>query len=116
MAFEIRPRLRYIAQYIIYINENFSAVTLASGSSQEDDAGMPYLLIEKQRRSRNCATYARSPNFIFINSYSFREKRKKRFPFSLFFNFQPPITAKLLELSRNGKIEDNRNTKLYKMA
>ncbi|EFA01097.1 hypothetical protein TcasGA2_TC004020 [Tribolium castaneum] len=45
-------------------------------------------------------------------SYSFREKRKKRFPFSLFFNFQPPITAKLLELSKNGKIEDNRNKKL----
>ncbi|EFA04232.1 hypothetical protein TcasGA2_TC014484 [Tribolium castaneum] len=50
------------------------------------------------------------------DSYSFREKRKKSFPFSLFFNFQPPITAKPLELSRNGKIEDNRNKKLYKKA
>lgn len=38
----------YIAQYIIYINENFSAVTLVDGSSQEDDTRMSYLLIEKQ--------------------------------------------------------------------
>lgn len=39
----------YIAQYIIYINENFSAVTLVDGSLQEDDTRMSYLLIEKQQ-------------------------------------------------------------------
>ncbi|CAH1365898.1 unnamed protein product [Tenebrio molitor] len=75
MGPEIRARLGYIAQYIIYINENFSAVTLAPGSSQEDDTGMSYLLIEKQRLhgfcSRNCGTYARSSNLIFINVNKF---------------------------------------------
>lgn len=33
MGFEIRARVAYIAHYIIYINEKFSAVTLACGSS-----------------------------------------------------------------------------------
>lgn len=40
MGFEIRARVAYIAHYIIYINENFSAVTLALRKfTQEDDTG-----------------------------------------------------------------------------